>query len=169
MSARVVDTNVVLVANGLHEEVSPRCVSDCALALQGIMTSGKLVLDAGFLILNEYQNKTTPKTGSRPGDAFVKWALRNRANPKAVDLVSLEIDPERGFVSFPPDPDLENFDPPDRKFVAAAAAHPEQVEVLQAADSKWLGWKAALERHGIPVKLLCQADIERFHQNKLGA
>ena len=97
------------------------------------------------------------------------WALRNRANPKAVDLVSLEIDPERGFVSFPPDPDLENFDPPDRKFVAAAAAHPEQVEVLQAADSKWLGWKAALERHGIPVKLLCQADIERFHQNKLGA
>ena len=72
MSALVVDTNVVLVANGQHPDISPDCVAACALKLQAIMQSGKLALDDCFRILGEYQNKTTPKNGNRPGDAFVK-------------------------------------------------------------------------------------------------
>ena len=64
MSVTVVDTNVVLVANGQHADVSPECISACALALQGVMRSGKLVLDDDFRILLEYQNKTQPKVSS---------------------------------------------------------------------------------------------------------
>lgn len=89
MSVTVVDTNVVLVANGQHADVSSACVETCALTLQEIMRSGKLAIDDEFRILREYQNKTQPKKGNRPGDAFVEWALRNRCNEKRVDQIAL--------------------------------------------------------------------------------
>lgn len=168
MSVAVVDTNVVLVANGQHPDVSPECVKSCVLALQSLMRSGKLALDDGFLILREYQNKTQPKKGNRPGDAFVKWALNNRCNARWVDQVALREHHGRGFESFPDDADLANFDAPDRKFVAVAGAHPDRPPIAQAADSKWLDWALALHRHGIAVDFLCQADIQRFHENKFG-
>ena len=168
MSVVVVDTNVVLVANGQHADVSPECVKTCALALQGLMRSGRLALDEGFLILREYQNKTQPKKGNRPGDAFIKWALQNRCNAKWVDQVTVVEHDERGFESFPDDPELANFDTADRKFVAVSGAHPDRPSIAQAADSKWLGWAPALQRHGIGVTFLCLADIQRFHAKKFG-
>jgi len=51
MICSIVDTNVVLVANGKHEDVSQECVASCALRLQAIMQSGKLALDENFRIL----------------------------------------------------------------------------------------------------------------------
>lgn len=169
MTVQVVDTNVILVANGQHPDVSPECVMNCVVALQSVMKSGKLALDDGFEILLEYQNKTQPKKGNRPGDAFVKWALNNRCNAELVDQVTLQGHDKRGFESFPHDPDLANFDIPDRKFVAVSGAHPGKPPIAQAADSKWLDWAPALQRHGIKVAFLCQADIRRFHENKFGA
>jgi len=168
VNVTVVDTNVILVANGQHADVSPACVTACALALQSVMNSGKLVLDDGFRILLEYQNRTQPKKGNRPGDAFVKWALNNQRTRKHVDQVTLLEHDERGFESFPDDKELMKFDASDRKFVAASGAHPDKPPIAQAADSKWLDWAPALKRHGIEVKFLCQADIQRFHKNKFG-
>ena len=166
MNIVVVDTNVILVANGQHADVSPQCVAACALKLQAVMRQGKLALDDCFRILSEYQNKTTPKTGNRPGDAFVKWALQNNANVHRVDCVTLRDHAARGFTSFPCDAALINFDPPDLKFVAVAAAHPNKPPILQAADSKWLQWEDALARHGVAVDFLCREDIKRFNANK---
>jgi hypothetical protein len=166
VSAVVVDTNVVLVANGQHRDVSSECVATCALRLQAIMQNGKLALDDCFRILLEYQNKTTPKTGNRPGDAFVKWALQNNANTLRVECVKLEDHADRAFVTFPDDPGLAEFDPPDRKFVAVAGAHPDKPPILQAADSKWLGWASTLKLHYITVDFLCHDDIKRFQANK---
>jgi hypothetical protein len=166
MNCVVVDTNVVLVANGQHQDVSPGCVAACATRLQTIMRAGKLALDDRYLILLEYHNKTTPKTGNRPGNAFVKWTLQNNANPHRVNQVPIEKDAQRGFVSFPDDPDLEQFDDADRKFVAVAATHPEHPPILQAVDSKWLRWSPSLQRHGIVVEFLCPDDIARFQAAK---
>lgn len=168
MKIAVVDTNVVLVANGRHPDVSLHCKAECAIRLQDVMKSGRLALDDGFRILNEYLNKTSPKTGNQPGDAFVKWALQNSKNPRHVDLVRLDANVDRGFESFPPDDALANFDPPDRKFVAVACAHPDKPPILQATDSKWLDWEAALKRQGIMIEFICRDDIERFHKSKFG-
>lgn len=165
----IVDTNVVLVANGQHQGVSPGCVAVCSLRLQAIMQQERIALDDSFRILNEYQHKTQPKRGNRPGDAFVKWALRNNANSAKCDLVPLQEHPDRGFESFPEDSDLVNFDAPDRMFVAVAAVHPAHPQILQAADSKWLDWEPALKRHGIEVDFICKDDIQRFHRNKFGS
>jgi hypothetical protein len=168
--AVVVDTNVVLVANGQHPEVSPACVAECATRLEAI-TKGieKFVLDYGRLIIQEYQNKTDHRTGKRSGDAFVKWALRNTANPKHVDQVLLQEHADRSFESFPDERDLKKFDPSDRKFIAVACAHAHKPAILQATDSKWLDWAEPLKQHGITVEFICQDDIARFHTSKFGS
>jgi hypothetical protein len=164
----VVDTNVLLVANGQHGDVGDACVVACAQRLQDIMQKGRIAIDDGYRILREYQSKTAPRVGKRPGDAFLKWLLRNTANRERCDQVRLEEHPERGFTCFPEDPRLVDFDPPDRKFVAVARAHAGQPAILQAADSKWLEWSSALQDHGVRVEFLCPVDIQRFDRKKKG-
>ena len=165
---KIVDTNVVLIANRQHQGVSACCIAVCALELQTIMRQGRIALDDSFRILTEYQNKTQPTRGKNPGDVFVKWALNNNRNQARCDLVPVQEHPTRGFVSFPEDPELANFDPPDRVFVAVAAAHPAHPPILQAADSKWLDWAPALKRHGVEVDFVCKDDVDRFHLKKFG-
>ncbi|MFZ2276642.1 MAG: hypothetical protein WAW39_02540 [Prosthecobacter sp.] len=160
------DTNVILVANGQHEDVSKDCVAACALALQQVMADKRLAVDDSFEILIEYQNKTNPNQGRGPGDAFVKWALRNRANKEKCDVVPIIQHKDRGYESFPDDVRLSNFDRADRKFVAVAAAHEEHPKILQAADSKWIEWAPKLKDHGLEVEFLCPKDIKRFQATK---
>ena len=165
----VVDTNVILVANRQHEGVGEACVAACARRLLDIRNSGRLAIDDRYRILSEYQNKTAPHVGKRVGDAFVMWLLRNNTNPERCDQVPLTEHNERGFTSFPDDDRLADFDPPDRKFVAVAATHPNRPPILQAADSKWLGWAEPLKGHGVSVEFLCPADIKKFRVKKTRA
>lgn len=164
----VVDTNVILVANRQHLDVSEECVVSCQRRLQDIMRSGRIAIDDRYRILHEYLNKTQPRVGKRAGDEFVMWLLRNDANPSRCDRVPLVEHPERGFESFPDDARLASFDPPDRKFVAVAAGHDDGPHISQAADSKWVGWAPALGDHGITVDFLCPRDIRTFNDKKKG-
>lgn len=164
----IVDTNVILVANRQHADVKESCIVSCARRLQAIMASGRIAIDDGYRILREYQNKTTPHVGHRPGDAFVKWILRNNANPQRCDQVKLVEHAERGFEGFPDDSRLASFDPSDRKFVAVACAHEDHPSIAQATDSKWLDWAPALSEHGVTVEFLCRDDIQKFDDKKKG-
>ncbi len=138
----------------------------CALRLQAIMDGKRLVIDDQFRIVGEYQNKIKPNTGNRVGDGFVKWALRNIRITERVHRVGLIAHSQRGFETFPDDEELAKFDKPDRKFVAVACAHGDFPPILQATDSKWLGWNDALRRHGVIVEFICRDDVERFHAQK---
>ena len=97
------------MANRQHEDVSAACVAACAQYLEAIMLGHRVAIDDGYLILGEYQNKTNPHAGKRAGDAFLKWLLRNNANPQRCEQVTLAEHPERGFESFPDDARLANF------------------------------------------------------------
>ena len=169
MKSEIVDSNVVLVANGQHQDVARASVAVCAQRLKAIMDGKSLVVDTGLLILGEYGNKTVPNTGNRPGDAFVKWALQNYRNANRVHRTELTAHPDRVFETFPDDPDLARFDDPDRKFVAVACAHGASPHILQAADTKWLGWNEALQWHGVVVESICRKDIARFQAQKAKA
>jgi hypothetical protein len=63
MNAEVVDTNVLLVANGQHSDISLECVINCARRLEELTRDKVLVVDDGYEIVREYQNKTQPFTG----------------------------------------------------------------------------------------------------------
>lgn len=164
----VIDTNVILVANGQHEDVSDACRVSCANRLKAIVEDGKVAIDDKYRILNEYQNKTSPHAGKRVGDVFVKWILRNNANAERCAAVKLEEHHARGFTSFPDDTRLADFDPPDRKFVAVAAAHGDRPPIYQAADSKWIDWAPVLKEHEVEVQFLCPGDIQAFDDKKKG-
>lgn len=166
MSLYVIDTNVILAANHSHDDLSLDCVETCILRLTDIQQAGIVVIDDEYRILREYQKKTDVKRPKGPGDVFLKWLLQNSANVKHCVQITLNEQASDMFDEFP-EKDLENrFDPPDRKFVAVANAHPKKPRVLQAADCKWLDWNSELKAHGIVVEFLCPEDICRFYEQK---
>jgi ABC-type ATPase involved in cell division len=61
MMRAVIDTNVLLVANEQHADVSTECVTECVRRLQAMKKTGVTVIDDGFRILGEYQNKVRGK------------------------------------------------------------------------------------------------------------
>lgn len=162
----VIDTNVLLVANQQHADVSDECVEACIRRLQAMQVGGVVVIDEGHRVLGEYQRKTALNPPKGVGDVFLKWLLREEGNPARVERVALtELAPDR-FAEFPA-PALEpQFDPPDRKFAAVAHAHPDKPPIWQAADSKWLNWWPALQAHGVAVDFLCPYDICEFYRHK---
>jgi len=162
----VIDTNVLLVANQKHPDVSPECIAECVKRLQAMQKSGVTVIDNGYRILGEYQNKTHPNQPKGVGDVFLKWLLRNISNPKRVEQVNLTETTKDMFAEFP-DPELQPvFDAPDRKFAAVAHNHADSPPVWQAADCKWLNWWQALRAKGVVVEFLCPDDASRFYQGK---
>lgn len=166
MMRAVIDTNVLLVANGQHADVSTDCVTECVQRLQAMEKSGVTVVDDGFRILGEYQHKTSLYPPKGVGDVFLKNLLRNMANPARVEQVSLTELAANEFAEFPGAALQQVFDPPDRKFAAVAHAHPDKPPVLQAADCKWLDWWPALQAAGVDVEFLCPGDACAFYRNK---
>lgn len=162
----VIDTNVLLVANAQHADVSTDCVTECVKRLQAMEKNGVVVIDEGFRILGEYQKRTSLNPPKGVGDVFLKWLLRQAGNSTRVEQVKLTETAKNCFAEFP-DPALEPlFDAPDRKFAAVAHAHPDKPPVWQAADCKWLDWWLALQAKGVRVEFLCPDDACRFYRNK---
>ena len=166
MMKAVIDTNVLLVANGQHAGVSADCVTECVRRLQDMKRAGVMVIDDGFRILGEYQHKTSLNPPKGVGDVFLKWLLRQAGNPARVEQVPLNETAENEFSEFP-DPILQpSFDAPDRKFAAVAHTHPEKPPIWQAADCKWLDWWPALQAKGVRVDFLCPDDVCKFYGYK---
>lgn len=163
----VIDTNVMLVASLRHSGVSPKCILACVERIEKVKEGReRVVIDDAHRILGEYQKKLGANKGKGAGEAFLKWLLQNKANRKHVVVVALTERAPDDFDEFPDAALAAEFDPPDRKFVAAAHAHPRKPTVLQATDSKWLRWHEQLAAHGIRVEFLCKNDICRFYNSK---
>lgn len=155
----VVDTNVVVVANGNSQQASAKCVRICTEKLQQIIVGKtKLVLDDGRRILGEYM-RNLHSNGADVGDRFLRWLLINK--DKMCDIVSITpIDGlENDFQEFPRDHELADFDPADRKFIAVAFAHSDKPPILQAVDSKWWNYRDTLKQNGITIDFICEDDI----------
>lgn len=166
MTVVVIDTNVLLVANGNHHGVSAACRAACISKLQARMKSGAVAVDDAFRILGEYQNKTRPNQPKGVGDVFLKWLLQNAANTSRVHRIAITETQQDHFDEFP-DPALQpHFDAPDRKFAAVAHAHPAKPPIWQAADSEWLAWWLQLRACGVQVEFLCPTDVLTFYTAK---
>jgi len=163
----VVDTNVLLVADG-RSDYSRQCASSCARRLQEIQSRHVVVLDSGREILREYGQKLPRTQQPGVGYNFWKWLINTKGGDGHCVWVELSKHATRGYVEFPDHPDLLDFDPSDRKFVAVAAAHPERPEIVQAGDSRWWGWRVALESCGIKVAFPCEAELRRKWEDKFG-
>ena len=163
MPMAVIDTNVLLVANGRHEDVSDACRKACIERLLAQQKDGITVIDDGYRILSEYGNRTHPNQPKGVGDAFLKWLLQNQGNAMRVHKVAINETAPNEFAEFPDATLQPRFDASDRKFAAVAHAHTDKPPIWQAADCKWLDWWPALEAKGVHVEFVCPDDVRRFY------
>lgn len=169
----LVDTNVPKTANrhlepeNIPEELE-ECVLACIEAIEYLMDKCHLVMDAGDEIFEEYRRQLSIEGQPGLGDRFMKWLHDNRWKWPEVDRVSIT---QKGdsYEQFPDHEGLAEFDRSDRKFVAAANAHPGNPPILQATDSKWWGWREALADVDIPVRFLCPEYIKTKYEEKMGS
>ena len=164
----IVDTNVAVVANRDSDELSEddpfrECVTICVEKLEQINNDEmKLALDSERRIIDEYRRRLESMHRFSIGYQFYKWIEMNWTNPERCDLV--EITPVNGpkinFEEFPDNPDLDDFDDDDRKFVAVACAHGDNPPILQAVDRKWRNFLDALQRNGVTVEYICEDYVQ---------
>lgn len=159
----IVDTNVPITANQKAQDDLP-CADRCANELLKITKDGTLLIDEGNLIFDEYKKHLNFSGQPGPGDVFFKWLADNRYNSNFVLKIRLEpVNNCQGqFAAFPADPDLQAFDPADRKFVALARSHPDCPEILNATDRDWWDFQEALQWNHVRVRHLC--GTERFQR-----
>lgn len=166
MSAFVIDTNVLIVANFNASHASPGCALSCIDILKEIRENHTVVVDSvqgNSRILDEYQRHNSHRGQPGVGDAFFKWLWDNQivtAHCERVRITPLPDDPD-SYEEFPPDPGLQGFDRADRKFVAVALASESDPVVLNAVDSDWLEFRERLEGHGVSIRFLCPDSISR--------
>ena len=148
----VVDTNVLIVANGNNEQADPECELACIETLVGA-TEGKQVvlLDASNLIMDEYSDYCRHQGVPGVGDEFFKFLHDHQYSSKNVDRVSIQKTPEKdgGFSNLPPN----DLDPNDQKFLAVAEAGDGRV--VNAVDSDWSQHAAFIDSLGVRVIELC--------------
>lgn len=168
----LVDTNVPKTANLATQpnpttDVSDECVMACVCAIDHVIKKGGLVVDAGDEIFDEYMKQLSLKGQPGVGDHFMKWVHDHRWTLPDSDRIIITKN-GNSYDEFPDHEDLANFDNSDRKFVAVANAHSAKPPILQATDSKWWGWKDALEKAGIKVRFLCANYVKTKYEEKFG-
>jgi hypothetical protein len=151
----------------LDADTPDACILACVEAIEHVIKKRGLVLDSGDEIFDEYRRQLSMKGQPGVGDRFMKWVHDHRWSLPDSNRVTIT-KKEESYVEFPAHDGLENFDNSDRKFVAAANAHPEKPPILQATDSKWWGWKDFLAEAGITVHFLCPEYVETKYAEKIG-
>ena len=151
----VMDTNVAMVANGEAEQVSLECERTCTDTLGQIREERRILLDDGDLIFGEYEKNLSYAGEPGPGDAFFVWLYNREWTSEYCRKVPVTPHLERGFEEFPDDPELGEFDPDDRKFVAVAIASGTTPEILNASDTDWWDHREALRQNGVRITFLC--------------
>jgi len=68
----LVDTNVIIVANGKSEQADDSMVEKCIDAILELTTNGGLVIDEGGLIFDEYRQNLGLSGQPGTGDMFLK-------------------------------------------------------------------------------------------------
>lgn len=163
----VVDTNVAATANGNNADASADCVLASARALQRVMSHGHVYLDDSGAIVAEYRRNLSATGQPGAGDIFLKWLLTHEWSEDRVTRVRItpKVDDPTDYEELPAPPGGTSYDPSDRKFLAVSLAHGSRPSILQSMDSKWWGWRQALEAHGVTIRFLCPAEIEaKYHQ-----
>ena len=148
----VVDTNVLVAANGRDTHVDKHCQLACVDELARLSREGVVCVDDRFLILGEYGRRTVQRGQEKPGTAFFKHILKRMGDPNRVSLVPVE----------PRDAEGRDFSDPvlppnnlkkDAKFLAVALK--AQAVIVNAADSDWAEHHDLTDRLGVGVKQLC--------------
>lgn len=157
----VVDTNVLVAANGRATHVEASCQLRCVVALERLSREKVVCVDDKGLIMREYESSTRQKGQIRPGTAFFKHIWQKMGDTSSVRLIQVELvdkdDPEgRDFRDpvLPPN-NLKK----DAKFLAVAVK--ANATILNATDSDWAEHRELTDQLGVAVRQLCPQHATR--------
>ncbi len=170
MNAFVIDTNVLIECDNTDDN-HLECAQHCEIALQNAK-EGIVVIDSNYMILKEYEEAIRKEEHSKGfrrqlpfASAFLNWVHQNLGNIGHIEVVDCsQIDVENHPV-FTEGSELEEFDPPDRKFVIVAMESTNALKILVATDTDWWNYQDALRKH-VHVEFVCDKLIKEFAKGK---
>ena len=151
----IVDANVLVVANGRNTNASRFCREKSILFLSQAISSWRLNVDDSNEIMAEYRSHCNSSGQPGVGDRFYQLLLSNYTSK--VRRTTLTKEQDGTFSNFPRNPDLDNFDISDRKYVALAVTI--NAPVFNSTDTDWINHKAALNESGVEIEFLCSDDV----------
>lgn len=160
----VVDSNVLISANGKSDQANDTCLEKCVDILLEVSSSGSLALDNGNEILSEYSRYCNYSGKPGVGDLFFAWAVDNQYT--TCRLVPLTLHEDRGFEEFPDTQALAKFDRSDRKWIATALGCTPTATIYNAVDSDYAQHAQALADAEIPVTELCPDCLKPEYRSK---
>ena len=148
----VVDTNVLVAANGRATQVKVACQLQCVDELSRITREEVVCVDDKGLILREYGRRTEQTGQAQPGTVFFKHLWQKMGDSRRVRLIAVDpIDREGRDFSDPvlPPNNLKK----DAKFLAVALK--ARATIVNATDSDWTEHRELTDRLGVGVRQLC--------------
>ncbi len=157
-SRAVVDTNVLVAANGRDTHVDGACRIACVDELDRLCAEEVVCVDDKYLILGEYQRRVADMGPALPGTVFFKTIFKNMHNERRIRTVPVEpLDAEGREFS---EPRLQpNNLKKDAKFLAVAFK--ANAAIVNASDSDWEEHRDLTARLGVDVRQLCPQHANR--------
>lgn len=161
MNEAVVDTNVWIMAHKSKDLHTTPIEVDCAIKCVSWLTGyfddpeHKLVADLQWKILDEYW------THLKQEQSLASQILANLQQSGRIHWANILFDRD-GQAVLPSELGLDEFDPSDKKFIAAALACDPHPPIYNAVDSDWQKHAAAIKAAGITVVELCPQCIEAY-------
>ena len=148
---QVVDTNVLIAANGRSTHASAILSPDSGRFLAELISGTDVLLeDSTGQVFDEYKRYLEFSGQPGVGDLFFAWFVRTRWDASRIERT--ELDPDKNISDYVPE-SLRSFDPSDHKWIAVYREGGADV-IVNATDSDWNDAKAELELHGISVRQL---------------
>lgn len=149
---RVVDTNVLVTADGLQPAFSGDCLRRSVEFLNELQAGSRLVVDDGYRILGEY------RANVRPG-GYAEEILNAMQQRGQVAFQHITPEGPAWFQEIPPGVGFEALHDDDRHFLAVAFAHGGHPPIVNSTDPHWLAVVQPLQDHGITLQNLCHAEL----------
>lgn len=148
----VIDTNVLIAANGNASHGGAACAAASARALVEAM-DGSVCEDVEGRIFSEWKRYVSFSGQPGVGDRFFGWFVRNRYIASQVVRVSVQGDEDNGLWPGIPD-SLQSMDRMDKKYVGVYLVAEADL-LLNATDSDWSEVAEELLAVGVTVLELC--------------
>lgn len=154
----VVDTNVLVAANGRDTHVEIDCQRRCMEELARLAAQEVVCVDDKGLIMGEYERRVAASQQAGPGTVFFKEVWKQMGDSNKVRLIPVKPrdDEGRDFTDpvLPPN-NLKK----DAKFLAVAVK--AGATIVNAADSDWAEHRELTDRLRIDVRQLCPEHATR--------
>lgn len=129
----IIDSNVLAIANELHDAASPHCTQNAINFLKMVQEKVDssepyiIVFDESQEVLREYRSHCPSNISQRFGSVFLKWLYRNHTKPQIIKI-NMPDDVENNSDLFPEC--FDGFDRNDRKYLFLALEYSRQSSTI---------------------------------------